>query len=267
MQYLLVLLTQARQCAALHHALAASRAFDNCPPIDTRHRPTAPQHLHLHARGNQRRRPTCSCAGQCASNRPAVRHVEDDAALEAVDEDPRGPRPGKTGAAGVGARPRRRRNCCSSATAPTRAQVRPSPRRRGDALQRRRRVDGVGFSRFGPASPVRMRLAGACSTADTGCGRGETSVAWIYDVTTKVTAGGGSPPRNRFASRRARGDTLYRHVDGSRAPRRRGRDLYRRAKGRHVDLPRKQGSRATASFGGASAFRSRRTVATCWRDG
>ena len=205
MQCLLLLLTQARQCAALHHALAASRALDNCPPIATRHRPTAPQHLHLHARGNQRRRSTCSCAGQCASNRPAVRHVEDDAALEAVDEDPRGPRPGKTGAVGAGARPRRRRSCCSAATAPTRAQVRPPPRRRGDAAQRRRRVDGVGFSRFGPASPVHMRWAGAHSTADTGCDRGETSVARTYDVTTKVTAGGVSQPRNRFASRHARG--------------------------------------------------------------
>ena len=205
MQCLLLLLTQAWQCAALHHALAASRALDNCPPIDIRHRPTAPQHLHLHARGDQRRRPTCSCAGQCASNRPAVRHVEDDAALEAVDEDPRGPRLGKTGAVGAGARPRRRRSCCSAATAPTRAQVLPPPRRRGDAAQRRRRVDGVGFSRFGPASPVHMRWAGAHSTADTGCGRCETSVARIYDVTTKVTAGGGSPLRNRFASRRARG--------------------------------------------------------------
>ena len=118
MQCLLLLLTQARQCAALHHALAASRALDNCPPIATRHRPTAPQHLHLHARGDQRRRPTCSCGGQCGSNRPAVRHVEHDAALEAVDEDPRGPRPGKTGAAGVGARPRRRRSCCSAAAPP-----------------------------------------------------------------------------------------------------------------------------------------------------
>ena len=116
MQCLLLLLTQARQCAVLHHALAASRAFDNCPPIDTRHRSTAPQHLHLHARGGQRRRPTCSCAGQCASNRPAVRHVEDDAALEAVDENPRGPGPGKTGAVGAGARPRRSRSCCSAAT-------------------------------------------------------------------------------------------------------------------------------------------------------
>ena len=205
MQCLLLLLTQARPCAALHHALAASRAFDNCPPIDTRHRATASQHLHLHARGDQRRRPTCSCAGQCASNRIAVRHVEDDAAPEAVDEDPRGPGPEKTGAVGVGARPRRRRSCCSAATAPTRAQVRPPPRRRGDAIQRRRCVDGVGFSRFGPASPVHMRWAGAHSTADTGCGRCETSVARIYDVTTKVTAGGGSPLRNRFASRRARG--------------------------------------------------------------
>ena len=205
MQCLLLLLTQARQCAALHRALAASRARGNWPPIDTRHRPTAPHYLHSHARSGQRRRPSCSCAGQRASNRPAVRHVEGDAALEAVDEDPRGPGPGKTGAVGVGARPRRRRSCCSAATAPTRAQVRPPPRRRGDAIQRRRCVDGVGFSRFGPASPVHMRWAGAHSTADTGCGRCETSVARIYDVTTKVTAGGGSPPRNRFASRRARG--------------------------------------------------------------
>ncbi|CAH0373552.1 unnamed protein product [Pelagomonas calceolata] len=222
MRYLLLLLTQARQCAALHRALAASRALDNCPPIATRHRPTAPQHLHLHARGNQRRRPTCSCAGQCASNRPAVRHVEDDATLEAVDEDPRGPRLGKTGAVGAGARPRRRRSCCSAAAAPTRAQVRPPPRRRGDAVQRRRRVDGVGFSRFGPASPVHMRLAGAHSTADTGCGRCETSVARICGVTTKVTAGGGSPPRNRFASRRARGG----HVVSTR----------RRCHGHHDDV-------------------------------
>ena len=197
MQCLLLLLTQARQCAALHHALAASRALDNCPPIDARHRPTAPQHLHLHARGGQRRRPTCSCAGQCASNRPAVRHVEDDAALEAVDEDPRGPGPEKTGAVGVGARPRRRRSCCSAAAAPTRAQVRPPPRRRGDAVQRRRRVDDVGFSRFGPASPVHMRWAGAHSTADTGCDRGETSVARIYDVTTKVKL---NPPTRELLS-------------------------------------------------------------------
>ena len=222
MQCLLLLLTQAWQCAALHHALAASRALDNCPPIDIRHRPTAPQDLHLHARGNQRRRPTCSCAGQCASNRPAVRHVEDDAALEAVDEDPRGPGPGKTGAVGAGARPRRRRSCCSAAAAPARAQVRPPPRRREDAIQRRRCVDGMGFSRFGPASPVHMRWAGAHSTADTGCGRCGTSVARICGVTTKVTAGGGSPPRNRFASRRARGG----HVVSTR----------RRCHGHHDDV-------------------------------
>ena len=214
MQCLLLLLTQARQCAALHHALAASRALDNCPPIDTRHRATAPQHLHLHARGGQRRRPTCSCAGQCASNRPAVRHVEDDNALEAVDEDPRGPGPEKTGAVGVGARPRRRRSCCSAATAPTRAQVRPPPRRRGVAVQRRRRVDGVGFSRFGPASPVHMCWAGAHSTADTGCGRCETSVARICGVTTKSPREEGSHDVIGSPVDAPAEDTLYRHIDG-----------------------------------------------------
>ena len=34
---------------------------------------------------------------------------------------------------------------------------------------------------------------------------------------------------------------MYRHVDGSRAPRRRERDFRRRAEDRHVDLPREQG--------------------------
>ena len=42
-----------------------------------------------------------------------------------------------------------------------------------------------------------MRWAGAHSTADTGCGRCETSVARIYDVTTKVKL---NPPTRALLS-------------------------------------------------------------------